>query len=664
MPNIVGTTTSVINYLSRNAVDLSIQNGNLPPEKIHLAAERKYVIPLFQREIRWEPANVNTLLSDLSKKDKFLGNIILSMESDNVCRIIDGQQRTTILFLIIACVKDNFGEAIELFETCPLLNESFEKLQDVIDVGFNLEALTQDQRDRVKSSDKYNQFDRIKVLWQTLKESEILRSKRKAESLITNLKSSTVNLIASMSNTGTGEEDSIQYFLDVNLKGIKLDTEDIFKGYLFSKDSRAETRTLWQDNKVLTEKFNLAKRGRSEKRYPLMKIYEHYFYCDLYLPRPFGEDYSALKFGENFCATSTVKIEDTIYYPGAHLIEIVSDRQYLHESLKKLNRCIKIMCDIAESDGPSDEFKQYFVSSDKVDSTHIFNCHSMLQKILLEKAVIPKILAMKYILAFFDGKEHTKEEYKSFYSIFTAAVLFTIFAPKKESETFYGFVRTENWIERINEWLYNYVTSHELTRGKLLAAYKYTEEDNEDKVQQIRCKSLAVIINFISVNKVQGKCVLKEKNSAAIKDFLQNNTKYSLEHFVVGEQGTLTVRTEKYSFPYPYPAAIKKYRNSLFNYIFIPQKINSALGNGLVQEKLHELLKVENQIECNYTKYYLKLMQPFEMYFSKYPKEEQIDQCTSEEEVRSLLDAYFSLQFPKDFLEFSMNLIGQIKWSI
>lgn len=663
MSNIVGTTTSVINYLSRNTVELSIQSGNLPPEKIHLAAERKYVIPLFQREIRWEPANVNTLLSDLSKKDKFLGNIILSMESENVFRIIDGQQRTTILFLIIACVKDNFGEAIELFETCPLLNESFAKLQEVIDVGFNLDALTQEQRDQVKKSDKYNQFDRVKALWQTLKESEILRSKRKAEALITNLKSSTVNLIASMSNTGTGEEDSIQYFLDVNLKGIKLDTEDIFKGYLFSKDSRAETRALWQDNKVLAEQFNLAKRGKSDKRYPLMKIYEHYFYCDLYLPRPYGEDYSTLKFGENFCATTTVKIEDTIYYPGAHLIEIVSDRQYLHDSLKRLNRCIKIMCDIAESDGPSDEFKRNFISSNSIDSTHIYNCHSMLQKILLEKAVIPKILAMKYILTFFDGKTHTKQEYTSFYSMFTAAVLFTIFAPKKESETFYGFVRAENWIERINEWLYNYVTSHELTRGKLLAAYKYTEED-DDREQQIRCKSLAVVVNFISVRKEQGKYILKANNSGAIKDFLQNNTKFSLEHFVIGESGKLTIKTDKFNFPYEYPTAIKKYRNSLFNYIFIPQAINRDLGNGLVQEKIHELRNAEDQIACSYTKHYLKLMQPLETYFSKYPTAEQIDQCDSEAEATSLLNNYFNTHFPKDFLDFSMSLIGQIKWSI
>lgn len=60
----------------------------------------------------------------------------------------------------------------------------------------------------------------------------------------------------------------------------------------------------------------------------------------------------------------------------------------------------------------------------------------------MEKEVIPKILALKYILTYFDGKPHAKEEYKSVYSVFCAAVLFTVFANKKESDTFYNFAIT------------------------------------------------------------------------------------------------------------------------------------------------------------------------------------------------------------------------------
>lgn len=96
------------------------------------------------------------------------------------------------------------------------------------------------------------------------------------------------------------------------------------------------------------------------------------------------------------------------------------------------------MTDIIESEGPSTPFKDKFICAKKVDSIDIQNCHSMLKKILMEKEVIPKILALKYILTYFDGKPHAKEEYKSVYSVFCAAVLFTVFANKKESDTFYN----------------------------------------------------------------------------------------------------------------------------------------------------------------------------------------------------------------------------------
>ena len=256
-----------------------------------------------------------------------------------------------------------------------------------------------------------------------------------------------------------------------------MDTEDIFKGYLFSQDSRELTRSLWQKNKRDVLRLNGVTQSSEEKRYPLMKLYEHFFYCDLYLPREGDCEYSTLKFGENFCLTSGFESGSTKYYEGSHLIEAIRDRDYLQNVLSRLNKCVEIMTDIIESEGPSTPFKDKFICAKKVDSIDIQNCHSMLKKILMEKEVIPKILALKYILTYFDGKPHAKEEYKSVYSVFCAAVLFTVFANKKESDTFYNFVRLEEWKSKINKWLYDYISSHALTRGKVLAAYKYSESD-------------------------------------------------------------------------------------------------------------------------------------------------------------------------------------------
>ena len=175
-------------------------------------------------------------------------------------------------------------------------------------------------------------------------------------------------------------------------------SEDIFKGYLFSQDSRELTRSLWQKNKRDVLRLNGVTQSSEEKRYPLMKLYEHFFYCDLYLPREGDCEYSTLKFGENFCLTSGFESGSTKYYEGSHLIEAIRDRDYLQNVLSRLNKCVEIMTDIIESEGPSTPFKDKFICAKKVDSIDIQNCHSMLKKILMEKEVIPKILALKYKL--------------------------------------------------------------------------------------------------------------------------------------------------------------------------------------------------------------------------------------------------------------------------
>ena len=453
MAEIVGTITNLSDFLSKTQVCLSVKPNDPQQQIICLEADRKYSIPAFQREVRWDDNNLKMLLYDLSRSSKFLGNIILTIKSDHTCEIIDGQQRTTVLMLIVSCIKKKFGTKISTPDLCPLRNEGFTGFQTLLEKAFDQEAITSDDWNAILKSDDYLQLPRIQKLWNTISSSELLADRHKAQGLLDNLCKSEFNIIASYSND---VNTSIQYFLDVNLKGIRLDTEDIFKGYLFSQDSRELTRSLWQKNKRDVLRLNGVTQSSEEKRYPLMKLYEHFFYCDLYLPREGDCEYSTLKFGENFCLTSGFESGSTKYYEGSHLIEAIRDRDYLQNVLSRLNKCVEIMTDIIESEGPSTPFKDKFICAKKVDSIDIQNCHSMLKKILMEKEVIPKILALKYILTYFDGKPHAKEEYKSVYSVFCAAVLFTVFANKKESDTFYNFVRLEEWKSKINKWLYDY----------------------------------------------------------------------------------------------------------------------------------------------------------------------------------------------------------------
>ena len=104
MSSILGAIVSVEKYLSKSDFSITIKHDNERPSVFSFKKERTYSIPSFQREIRWEEGNLNMLLSDLINGPQFLGNIILSCTQENQFEIIDGQQRTTVLLMIIECV--------------------------------------------------------------------------------------------------------------------------------------------------------------------------------------------------------------------------------------------------------------------------------------------------------------------------------------------------------------------------------------------------------------------------------------------------------------------------------------------------------------------------------------------------------------------------------
>jgi len=230
MAEIVGTITNLSDFLSKTQVCLSVKPNDPQQQIICLEADRKYSIPAFQREVRWDDNNLKMLLYDLSRSSKFLGNIILTIKSDHTCEIIDGQQRTTVLMLIVSCIKKKFGTKISTPDLCPLRNEGFTGFQTLLEKAFDQEAITSDDWNAILKSDDYLQLPRIQKLWNTISSSELLADRHKAQGLLDNLCKSEFNIIASYSND---VNTSIQYFLDVNLKGIRLDTEDIFKGYEF-----------------------------------------------------------------------------------------------------------------------------------------------------------------------------------------------------------------------------------------------------------------------------------------------------------------------------------------------------------------------------------------------------------------------------------------------
>ena len=87
MSNIKGTIVNVKDFLALDAVNIRITGAS---ESIFTLEEgRSYVIPDFQREIRWTPENLIELMNDIFHQSKFLGNIILTRSESKRYAIID-----------------------------------------------------------------------------------------------------------------------------------------------------------------------------------------------------------------------------------------------------------------------------------------------------------------------------------------------------------------------------------------------------------------------------------------------------------------------------------------------------------------------------------------------------------------------------------------------
>ena len=112
MSQIIGTVIEIGDFLSPKTQSIVVQ------EKFtwNLDSNRTYIIPDFQREIRWDEEQIVELINNIGAGAKFLGNIILSetkRETGNQLKdyeIIDGQQRITTLLMILKFIQYKYGE--------------------------------------------------------------------------------------------------------------------------------------------------------------------------------------------------------------------------------------------------------------------------------------------------------------------------------------------------------------------------------------------------------------------------------------------------------------------------------------------------------------------------------------------------------------------------
>ncbi|MCB2361601.1 DUF262 domain-containing protein [Clostridium estertheticum] len=79
----------------------------------------KYIIPLYQRAFAWEDKEIEQMIDDIlnfGTDNYYLGNLIVFERKDGMFEVIDGQQRLTALYLLLAALNIHFESDAVSFE--------------------------------------------------------------------------------------------------------------------------------------------------------------------------------------------------------------------------------------------------------------------------------------------------------------------------------------------------------------------------------------------------------------------------------------------------------------------------------------------------------------------------------------------------------------------
>ena len=275
---------------------------------------RQLIIPLYQREYKWEMDKVETLIKDIISRDKFLGIVILDAV-ENGYEIVDGQQRITTLFIALICLfnlyenspmeQNVIKEYIYLDSKTILANESIGD-NYINDKGNCIEIDIRDEDDVYFQKDTFlNAYENIKRILNDFENGSSDRLKEFRKKML----DCEVVIICNDEKVQTHPIEQI--FLDINEKSQLLDVENIFKSYCFKNYDGTQVEEL---------KNNWIKLKKCGAEFTRIHFKDLSQYLYLYL-----------------LINGNVKLSENLYDNGKHFLE----GKTIDETKKTLDSMIK-----------------------------------------------------------------------------------------------------------------------------------------------------------------------------------------------------------------------------------------------------------------------------------------------------------------------------------
>lgn len=614
--------------------DLEFKNGS---EVFTFVGGKKLRVPMYQREIKWENNRVDNLIDDIFENGKFIGIIYLNQAKEDLYEIIDGQQRLSVLLMILSKInsiaKAN-NDSANVFDFCDFRNESFPLLFECINNGFSVSIDSKD--------DVLNQFKNFQMIWNEIC-LKLNYDYDKICEFREHLLDCTLNvLISKYDDTKSNEKLCVEYYIDINNKSVPLDKIDILKAYIFRADSKSIE--LW--NKIQLEFKDIVRKGV----YDIDNLFLHYFLVKI--NSLFGKKL-VKGINDNYKITKAFSITadgvKKTYVENTDIEEVIGKKISFYKNM--LNSCIsfiKYMNVVLKNSYSSEEFKSYFNKFNLGSSVPVENAYLISNDIIRCSDKVPKVLLFKYFVEVIESNTTDKKDFEFIYYIGTLATIFsTSKSGSKSNSAFASMMLDVNWKSSIKERAYDHLLQSN-------TKYGYTKGISDSREAQYLSKryhALQYCAKIVS----QPKSIKWNPNK--FKDFM-NNPVYNDEHFVVCQSNCVSFEYRGQTIQVEYPATVKAKINNLANLIRIKKSINDQIGNNSIKDKIHYIksLTEKDIFEDDMSK---NMFQKAEKAFLACPSKDELNLLETVEAAKEKMSDYLNGKFESEYSQYINLLVNK-----
>ena len=653
MNSMISAIVTVGELLKNGTYEIGyLRNSSVLNKSVYeLPQDRCLNIPGYQREIRWSTNNIQVLVDDVQEESRFLGNVLLSSVDDKTFNIIDGQQRLTVVLMLIEAINKQYEN--KKIQTCTFTNESFKNLQNAIENDF-FESNEEKKKLCIQEDilDQYETFSKLwaytkKIIFDLKENGKLIETEKK-------LLESEINLIIQPIDDKTDEKKvCVDYFIDINNKNVKLDYIDILKAYAF-KENFEEIIQKWvkiqNDIKETSQLFY----------YPMDSMLLHYMLCTS--NKSLG--YGVKKLSDELKLLKEAKINEITYEKGTDIELLITEPDYYTQMLDSIISLIefsKIV--IGEKNTYGTSYEAYIMPSDgTLNDEFNQNMFNIINGIIRSSDIVPKLLLMKYFVEVIQNKKATTDDYKLIYHI---GILTTFFSAgkgdAKNRNEFSNLVLGTKWkdnlknkaILRMKKSPQNIIFGKEIKdRGA------YTASSG-----QFLARRVHAIINSTSYNDSDKKNVVIDYHPKMFYGFNESKT-YNDEHFIINQKFIVSYNINKMKIKYEYKDNISLIVSHLGNYLFILEYVNTKLGNKTIKDKIilieEYIAKGENVFKDKLSKIKFDIAKDIFMK-SGCPTEDVLRKCSSADDATIVLEKYYEGEFIENYKEYVECLANKLK---